>query len=78
MSIERRKKKWRVPDPAKTTGRDNPAGGPSPAMVRSGNLIKAQEAREDRLRKENPKRKKRVLDKTVAIAQRLKHAYNAS
>lgn len=39
------KKRFKHPNPTKTTGRDNPNGGPSVAMMRASNLIAAMESK---------------------------------
>lgn len=66
--IQRKRRK--KPDPAKTTGRDNPNGGPSPAMMRAGNLIRAMEAKYRELPSEDQRRA--MVEFGTTIAQEMK------
>jgi hypothetical protein len=64
------KKRRKKPDSAKTTGRDNPNGGPSPAMMRAKNLIRAMEAKYVKLPSEDQRLD--MVEFGMAIAQEMK------
>ncbi len=64
------RKRRKKPDLAKTTGRDNPKGGPSPAMMRSGNFNRAMEAKYVELPSEEQRRA--MVEFGMAIAQEMK------
>lgn len=66
------KRKIGVRDPSKTTGRDNPNGGPSIAMLRSGNLIRTQEYKADRLAGDDPARREKNIAEGMKIAEQRK------
>lgn len=40
---EKKRRRTGYHDPSKTTGRDNPKGGPSPALLRANSTCEAQE-----------------------------------
>ena len=65
-------KRWR--DPAKTTCRDNPKGGPSPALTRASNMCVALERRATRMRAKvlTPVEKEEMIRKTMLLVEELK------
>lgn len=61
-------------DPAKTTCRDNPKGGPSPALTRASNMCVALERRATRMRAKGltPVEKEEMIRKTMLLVEELK------
>ena len=65
-------KRFKHPNPAKTTGRDNPNGGPSIAMMRASNLIRAMESRyHSRLPTESQQRANVEFGKRIAEEKKM-------
>ena len=68
-----RNRKWH--DPTKTTCRNNPKGGKSPALMRATNICAALEARAGRLRKSlsSDKARNDAVEFGMSVATEMKH-----